>query len=102
MGSSNPATTTTVNKTEIPQWLEPHMQRIAGDAGSLYAEGVGPQYYPGQTWIDFNPYQVEAQRLIGETAASNYLSPRAFDTAAGIMDYGGVSRDGYDAVAPVH
>jgi hypothetical protein len=102
MGSSNPSTTTTVNKMEIPPWLEPHMQRIAGDAGALYAEGVGPQYYPGQTWVDFNPYQIEAQRLIGETAASNDLSPRAFDTAAGIMDYGGVSRDGWSAVAPVH
>ena len=77
------------------------MQRIAGDAGALYAEGVGPQYYPGQTWVDFNPYQVEAQRLIGETAVSNDLSPRAFETAAGIMDYGGVSREGFDAVAPV-
>jgi hypothetical protein len=102
MGSSNPQTTTTVNRVEIPAWLEPHMQRIAGDAGALYAEGVGPQYYPGQTWIDFNPYQVEAQRLIGETAVSNDLSPRAFDTAAGIMDYGGVSRAGLDAVTPVH
>jgi hypothetical protein len=94
-GSSSPQTSTTTSKIEIPPWLEDQLKVVGGDAGALYKGGYGPQYYPGQTYLPFNAYQTEAQDTIAQLAADNELSPRAYDTYAGVMDRGGVAPGTY-------
>jgi hypothetical protein len=101
MPPSNPQQQTQTTKIEIPPWLEPNLKQIAGDASALYSGGYGPQFFPGQTWMDFNPFQTESHRQIADLATSgNTLTPRALDYTAQMMDRGGISQAAWDAMAP--
>lgn len=101
MSGSNANTTTSSSSTEIPAWLQGHMQEIAGGAGDLYDRGIGPQSYPDQTWTDFNPVQHAGMDWTASTATTEGLNPRAYETAADIMDYGGVSQGAWESMGPM-
>lgn len=80
MGKSRkPQTQTTTNEPWAPQ--QPHLQNIFGAAQNLYNQGPH-QFFPGQTYADFNPWQTQALSGIASRAMQgNPLLGTAQDAA---------------------
>ena len=72
------------------------------DAHNLYSAGIGPEYYPEQTWLNYNPTQTAAFDMTLDQAGSNKLNKGASDTLWNVMDKGGVSDYTWGAVQPLH
>jgi len=55
-GGSSGGTSTTVQKADPWAGVQPYLTAGYKDATKLYEQG-GPQYYPGQTYVNANPYE---------------------------------------------
>lgn len=63
----------------------PHLTSIFGDAAGLYGQGPS-QFYPGQTYADFNPWQTGALEGIANRAMNgNPILNQAQETAGGYL-----------------
>lgn len=103
MSSGNSNTTTQTITSAPPEYLKDQLPAVANAARSLYDSGVGPQYYNGQTWVDFSNQtqgalsSAEAQARAGVGAheaggsPGSYLSPRAYNTALDVMSRNGMT-----------
>ena len=100
-GSSGSNNTTQTTRLEIPQWLEGNLQQIAGASKSLWEGGIGPEYFPDQTFAQYNPTQQWAFDRTLQTAGTDILSPAAADTLYGVMDRQGVTDPSWGALQPI-
>ena len=63
--------------TSMPKWMQPYVKYGLNEAQSLY-QGAGPQYYPGQTWIDPSAQtQAALQATQNRALMGNPLLPAA-------------------------
>lgn len=60
-------TSSQTTKVEVPEYLESELRYGLGEARKLYDEGA-PSYYPGQTYADLDPVQLEALQLTEDRA----------------------------------
>jgi hypothetical protein len=60
---SSPSSTTTVQKADPWAGVQPFLKQGYQDASSMYEQGTlgGPSYYPGQTFVDRDPLENQAQ-----------------------------------------
>lgn len=100
MGSSN-GQTTTVQKSDPWSGVQPYLIGNGGlypEAQRLFQAG-GPKTYPGQTYADFTPTQLQAQdlsiqRALNGSPVTNAAQTNITDTLNGNYLYGG---PGFDA-----
>jgi hypothetical protein len=100
MSGDNQDTSTVTNKVELPAFVQPHLGAIANDSGDLYNLGIGPEFYPEQTFTNFNPTQTYAFDQTLAQAGSDTLNPMAFDFNQGVLDRWGVSDHAWGAADP--
>lgn len=80
MGKSAPdpvAEQTVTSRTELPGWLEPHLQQAANRAAEFMWQG-GPGYYPAPTVAPFDPSTTLGMSGISGIASGG-LSPMSQD-----------------------
>lgn len=66
-------TSTTVQKADPWSGAQPHLNTIYEDAQGLYESG-GPEYYPGQTYINRDPLENMAQQMGLQHAAGGMMN----------------------------
>lgn len=68
MGSKQPSTTTTINKTELDPITQAAKQKVFDAAGGLYERGPA-QYYPGQTYVGASDYTQQGMNYLQQQAS---------------------------------
>lgn len=68
--------TTTVQKSDPWSGQQPYLQQVMSSAQNLYQNNA-PQYYPGQTVAQFNPFQTNAQQMTAGLASQPTASGAA-------------------------
>jgi hypothetical protein len=78
--SSPPSTQTVTN--EPPSYLAPYLTDAAKQAQSLYQQGGGINYYPGQTVAGFDPATIASLNLTQQRALAGSPTTTAANTLA--------------------
>lgn len=68
--------TTTTTKSDPWSGQQPYLQQVMSSAQNLYQNNA-PQYYPGQTVAQFNPFQTGAQQMTASLAGQPTASGAA-------------------------
>ena len=86
MGSKAPATTTMIQKTELPAWLEDVTKKNLSIADEIASKPYQP--YGGNLVAGFAPEQEQAFRMVQEQAGTTMpLYETAAKTATGLTEY---------------
>ena len=84
--------TQTVYQTSDP-WSgqQPYMKEIYKGAQDLYSSGAGPSFFPGQTYVNFDPATSSAlSGMQGMAAGGSPLREGVLGTAQGLLGSGGI------------
>lgn len=90
MGSDSPSSHSTTSTNSPPAWLLPYLQQGAGAAQSAFFSPLS--YYPGQTYADLTPEQLQAQSMMTDYADSlsgpigNLMSAQNFALSGDILN----------------
>jgi len=79
-GGGGSQTSTTVQKADPWSGVQPYLQQGYADATKLYEQG-GPQYFPGQTYVDRDPLE-----NMGQTMNLNYGMGAAQNSATQMLN----------------
>lgn len=79
-------TSTSTQTVEVPEYLERELRYGLSEARDLYDQGA-PEFYPNQTYADFDPLQLEAQdATLGRARAGSPLIDSAQDLTQRTLD----------------
>jgi hypothetical protein len=91
MSSGNANTTTQTITSLPPDYIKPQLEKVAGIAGGLFDQGVGPKYFDGSTVVPFSNQTNVALQGAETAALNNPLNSTAYGVAGDVMNRGGLT-----------